>query len=692
MCISNCVVGQINYGDPLVDDDGDNVSEAAGDCNDSSNTAYPGAAEIFDGIDNDCNGIIDDGFDDDCDGFAKTAQGGDDCDDSTPYINPDAADNTQDAVDDNCDGVFGDLASGDADEDGWAALGTDGTSIVDCDDNNGETYPGTAPNDDEFACMKDDDGDNWGDINAEDPIVAGTDCRDDDYWSWPGAPELPGDGIDQDCDGSDLTPTDVTGVFVSATAGDDDNPGTMAEPVATINRGHELAEPRNVPLFVASGAYHEDIDLKVSLFGGYEAYGWTRDWDTYKAIINGQARNAVMVDESDLKIAIQGCVINGNGDRTQQTTRGIFISRNSWSWVRIEHNTINGGDALTNAGGVEDSRGQTRIAYCDINAGSAGTYVNGVYIGAYEYGRTSVLNNTISGGEARRDSETQGAGIQVNGSGHKAWIEGNTIDGGSSVHSCGVRVRDTEAHIVGNIISGGTRGRSIAIYRLVNNQDRTRITYVSRNHLNGGEGGDTYGIYLSHDGRVIGVGNVIYGGLGTSLSYGAYIDEGYITMVNNTINGGSSPDRSYGLGIKADYYRYSWANLINNIIEAGDGGNTATCIYSNDRRLWLRNNLLHRQSGSGCLLDDGSACMNSINAINACEWQNCMIGYENINEAPGFVSSTDYHISYSSECVDAGVDPSGVYGGEEIYTDIDRHNRPMGLDWDIGADEVLPPI
>ena len=42
-----------------VDDDGDGFSDCQGDCNDANPAVHPGAAEICDGLDNDCNGVID---------------------------------------------------------------------------------------------------------------------------------------------------------------------------------------------------------------------------------------------------------------------------------------------------------------------------------------------------------------------------------------------------------------------------------------------------------------------------------------------------------------------------------------------------------------------------------------------------------------------------------------------------------
>jgi len=102
--------------DEPFDMDGDNWSTCAGDCRDNDETSYPGAPELVDGNDNDCDGIVDnhtDQYDDDGDGYSED-QG--DCNDDPnaggALINPGAvevqlaADGTAEGIDNNCNGVI----------------------------------------------------------------------------------------------------------------------------------------------------------------------------------------------------------------------------------------------------------------------------------------------------------------------------------------------------------------------------------------------------------------------------------------------------------------------------------------------------------------------------------------------------------------------------------------------------------
>lgn len=82
------------------DDDLDGYDTTT-DCNDTDPNINPGAAEICDGIDQDCDTVVDDGFDLDGDGYTTCAG---DCDDADPNANPGLPEIPSNGVDDNCNG------------------------------------------------------------------------------------------------------------------------------------------------------------------------------------------------------------------------------------------------------------------------------------------------------------------------------------------------------------------------------------------------------------------------------------------------------------------------------------------------------------------------------------------------------------------------------------------------------------
>ena len=104
------------------------------DCDDNEVTVYPGATEIpYDGIDQDC--VDGDLCDVDADFYTAEACGGFDCDDDDPDVHPGSPDATvtPDGIDNDCDGL---IDSPDIDNDGY------GEADGDCDDNNPDVHPG----------------------------------------------------------------------------------------------------------------------------------------------------------------------------------------------------------------------------------------------------------------------------------------------------------------------------------------------------------------------------------------------------------------------------------------------------------------------------------------------------------------------------------------------------------------------
>jgi predicted outer membrane repeat protein len=257
------------YGDPAVTDmgcPGIGWSLDSTDCDDSDATVSPGATEMCDLADNDCDGVIDeadaadagtwyaDGDDDgwgdassssvSCYAPAGSVAASGDCDDANVAVNP-AATEICNSIDDDCDGTVDvgvDPASGttyyaDDDSDGYGDV-TDSVvacslpsgysaNAIDCDDTNGTINPSAAErcdlvdNDCDGATDENDaidastwyldsDGDGWGDaaqdvISCDAPMGYGGesgDCNDADAAYHPWAPETCADAFDYNCDGS----------------------------------------------------------------------------------------------------------------------------------------------------------------------------------------------------------------------------------------------------------------------------------------------------------------------------------------------------------------------------------------------------------------------------------------------------------------------------------------------------------
>jgi large repetitive protein len=238
------------------DSDGDSYGDAASttaacampsgyvaddtDCNDGSAGVNPAATELCDSIDNDCDGTTDEDdaadaltwyADTDADGYGDAASTTDacalpsgyvaddtDCDDGDDAINP-AAEEICDSIDNDCDGATDEDDAADAstwyadsDGDSYGDALTTGQACsqptgyvadaTDCDD--GDASIG-APS----SWYADNDADGYGDASSATEactqptghVADATDCDDGEATTHPGATEICGDGVDNDCDG-----------------------------------------------------------------------------------------------------------------------------------------------------------------------------------------------------------------------------------------------------------------------------------------------------------------------------------------------------------------------------------------------------------------------------------------------------------------------------------------------------------
>ncbi|MEL6345055.1 MAG: putative metal-binding motif-containing protein [Myxococcota bacterium] len=159
---------------PPVDADGDGYV-AKDDCDDGDGATHPGAVEVCDAVDNNCDGLVDD---------------------DDPALNRST----------------GETFYADADADGFgdpnalieACVAPSGavTNADDCDDASAATFPGAASREGaplDTACTRDRDRDGYGDA-GDGAYTKGTDCDDREAAIHPDATEVVGDGVDQNCD------------------------------------------------------------------------------------------------------------------------------------------------------------------------------------------------------------------------------------------------------------------------------------------------------------------------------------------------------------------------------------------------------------------------------------------------------------------------------------------------------------
>ncbi|HCH62475.1 MAG TPA: hypothetical protein DFR83_06715, partial [Deltaproteobacteria bacterium] len=227
-------------------------TDRPGDCDPIDGTIHPDATEICDGIDNNCDSVIDNGVlttfygDSDSDGYgvaavtieacalpAGYAPNASDCDDALASVNP-LATEVCNTIDDDCDGFIDD-------DDPGLDRSTASTWF---DDGDGDGYgdPSSA---------------SWSCLAATGTVGNNTDCDDGESTVNPGATEIC-DGMDNDCDGSG-DPMDGSAPSCPAADCLDVRSFSSADGTYWVEPG-------------SSGAYEVWCDLNT------EGGGWTLAW------------------------------------------------------------------------------------------------------------------------------------------------------------------------------------------------------------------------------------------------------------------------------------------------------------------------------------------------------------------------------------------------------------------------------
>ena len=261
-----------------VDQDGDGYIAGVEDCHDGNNKINPGVSEGFnDGVDQNCDGYelcYQDSDNDqhgtnntvlnsalNCNGTGASAVN-DDCADTNPSRFPGATEIPANGVDNNCDNL--ELCYVDSDGDTFGTTSTTSSSTLSCkgtgispnDDDCNDATAAVSPLDPEIAgngldencdgfvvCYLDSDSDGFGTsfVNSADADCTDTkeasvtgDCNDTNGAVYPGATEVPADGVDSDCTLSELCFVDADGDSM----GSSDTVTTVDLTCSQLGQGH----------------------------------------------------------------------------------------------------------------------------------------------------------------------------------------------------------------------------------------------------------------------------------------------------------------------------------------------------------------------------------------------------------------------------------------------------------------------
>jgi hypothetical protein len=448
----------------------------------------------------------------------------------------------------------------------------------------------------------------------------GTDCLEDDPIANPGSGEIPDDGLDNDCAGDgDGTRSDAAGIFVTDSCGlhpgNDSNPGTMAQPVATLARAIELAEAADKVVYADNDLFGESgLETTVSMFGAYDCdAGWTRNLTSRSLQMPLGNGNGLSVDSSGrsplgLPVMVDRFVVNGYGGGTALSAGGdgrVAISNVEAYTVRT---TL--GVAVAISPGFH-SDGPGTVVLDRIHAEMSGETADAPVL--YSQGRAralvsraEVVDNTAQDGGRSMGVLILGpypAGLPNVGT----TIVRSTIDGVSHGVVIGVQQRPgARARLIDNTISAGASAGSLPPY----NGDSAAVSvewestaYAEGNTITGCQRSDcqgsTAGIQVRGDSTLEAFENVIRGGAGRTQARG--VDVGFpssdsctVTLVGNRIyaaqglSGGLAVDYSYPLHADGPS---SYILAVNNLFHAGEG-QYATAVWVEEATLDLVGNTL----------------------------------------------------------------------------------------------------
>ncbi|MCB1153747.1 hypothetical protein KDL45_08845, partial [bacterium] len=488
--------------------------------------------------------------------------------------------------------------------------------------------------------------------------------------------------------------------------------GTKAEPVATVQKGVDLAQAGDAPnVFIAQGDYNEDVMVDdAALYGAYDASDWSRDLDSNTTTILAATDSAVEIS-NDGRLTVDGLTlasesatsavgIYGNATVTVRATRakialsvntsehlGVYVGQDanvSLYDVRIEMDATAGKNiAVYMPAGKLLTANMLTITGETSDDDAIAMYLN--------YTTAQIFNSRISLssglgkciGIFNGDGSVQVDGLDLEISGGDDGVIGfYQLTGFLNMRDVSVELGDSKSEVIGIYQTDG-------IECTVINSDFT----LGESTMSAG-----YGVY--HAGVEFSTVTIINAAIDVAgaadSAAGLIVNQSRVFVANTSMNVGEA-DEVFGMNIGLGGTELGDSFILNSAVA------TAPAAVSDQLPLRIEQVTTRKSihvvgsdlygDSPDCLISADTDCVTDVSDVNACEWEFCAQAEGNLNVAPGFASDSGLHLAADSDLIDAGIDPSPFTPTELaplMRVDIDYDLRPAGDGFDIGADEVTP--